>query len=84
MEHPFGTVKRTMNAGYFLTRGLESVKAETNLLFLAYNMKRVINILGVTEIIRRIEANISLLLNELKNGYIFFFKMNPEKYITVI
>lgn len=84
VEHPFGTVKRTMNAGYFLTRGLESVKAETNLLFLAYNMKRVINILGVTEIIRRIEANISLLLNELKNGYIFFFKMNPEKYITVI
>lgn len=56
VEHPFGTIKRSMNAGYFLTRGLESVRAETALVFVAYNMKRAINILGVKEIVRRIEA----------------------------
>ncbi len=51
VEHPYGTIKRTMDAGYFLTRGLDSVAGEADLIFLAYNMKRVINILGVKEII---------------------------------
>lgn len=55
VEHQFGTVKRAMNAAYFLTRGLESVRAEATLIFLAYNMKRVINIMGVKEIIGRIK-----------------------------
>lgn len=46
-EHPFGTIKRAMNQGYFLMRGLSKVGAETSLTILAYNLKRVINILGV-------------------------------------
>jgi transposase len=47
VEHPFGTIKRAMNQGYFLMRGLSQVGAETSLTILAYNLKRVINILGV-------------------------------------
>lgn len=47
VEHPFGTVKRQWGFGYFLTRGLRSVKTEASLMFLAYNVRRVINILGV-------------------------------------
>ena len=46
-EHPFGTIKRAMNQGYFLMRGLTKVGAETSLTILTYNLKRVINILGV-------------------------------------
>ena len=46
-EHPFGTIKRAWNQGYFLTRGLENVRAEMSLTILAYNFKRVIKILGV-------------------------------------
>jgi transposase len=46
-EHPFGTIKRAMNQGYFLMRGLTKVSAETSLTILTYNLKRVINILGV-------------------------------------
>jgi transposase len=46
-EHPFGTIKRAMNQGYFLMRGLTKVRAEMSLTILAYNLKRVINILGV-------------------------------------
>jgi transposase len=57
VEHPFGTVKRAMNAGYFLTRGFASVRAEVSLTFLAYNLKRVINILGVKAIMERLEAS---------------------------
>lgn len=54
VEHPFGTVKRNWGFNNFLTRGLTSVGAENKLHFLAYNMKRVINILGVEEIVRRL------------------------------
>lgn len=47
VEHPFGTMKREMNAGYFLLKGLEGVRAEFSLSVLAYNFKRLLNILGV-------------------------------------
>ncbi len=50
-EHPFGTMKRAMHSGYFLTRGLKKVAAEMSLTVLAYNLKRVINIVGVKELI---------------------------------
>jgi len=83
VEHPYGTVKRSMNAGYFLTRGLESVKTEASLIFLAYNMKRVINILGVKEILRRIEARTSNIMLKMKKSNIFFFTISSEKNIAI-
>lgn len=46
-EHPFGTIKFWNHQSSFLMRGLEKVKAEFSLSTLAYNMKRVINIVGV-------------------------------------
>jgi hypothetical protein len=46
VEHPFGTIKRAMDAGYCLTKGLRNVAGEFSLTFLAYNLKRAINILG--------------------------------------
>jgi transposase len=47
VEHPFGTIKHSMNQGHFLMRGLPNVRSEMSLTVLAYNIKRVINILGV-------------------------------------
>lgn len=47
VEHPFGIVKRSMDCSYCLTRGLRGVTGEFALTFLAFNFKRVINILGV-------------------------------------
>jgi hypothetical protein len=40
-----------MDAGYFLPRGLEKVRAEMSLTVLAYNLKRVINIVGVSKLL---------------------------------
>jgi hypothetical protein len=45
VEHIFGTVKRALGYTYFLTRGNESVRAESFLHFFTYNLKRVINII---------------------------------------
>ncbi len=46
VEHPFGTLKRAMNHGYFLTRRLPKVTTEIRLSALCYNLKRTMNILG--------------------------------------
>ncbi len=54
VEHPFGTMKRGMNQGYFLLRGLRKVAAEMSLTVLSYNLKRVVNILGVEKMIRAV------------------------------
>lgn len=51
VEHPFGTIKRHWNQGFFLTRGLSKVKAEMSLTVLAYNIQRVVKILGVPRMI---------------------------------
>ena len=46
VEHPFGTLKAWMGATHFLTRTLDKVRTEMSLLVLAYNLKRMISILG--------------------------------------
>jgi len=48
VEHPFGTLKAWMGATHFLTKQLKNVSTEMSLHVLAYNMKRVINLLGPT------------------------------------
>ena len=50
-EHPFGTIKRAMDQGYFLLRGLTKVGTEVSLTILAYNLKRVITVLGVRKMV---------------------------------
>jgi transposase len=51
VEHPFGTMKRGMDQGYFLTRGLVKVRGEMSLTILSSNLKRALNILGVGALI---------------------------------
>jgi transposase len=50
-EHPFGTMKRGMDQGYFLLKGLRKVRGEFSLTALAYNLKRVLNIVGVPQLL---------------------------------
>lgn len=54
VEHPFGTIKRAMNQGYFLMRGLKKVGAEMSLTVLSYNIKRTISIIGVKKMIEAV------------------------------
>jgi transposase len=56
VEHPFGTIKQWMNQGAFLMRGLEKVRAEFSLTALAYNLRRVLNIVGVADVMAVVTA----------------------------
>jgi len=60
VEHPYGTIKAWMRATHFLTKGLEHVKAEMSLHVLAYNIKRLMAILGIADMMKAIRAFILL------------------------
>ena len=72
VEHPFGTIKR--NWGYTFTRlrGLEKIEGEFSLIFLCYNLRRSVSILGVKELIK--------LLKAAKKDFFTFFRSFIANY----
>ena len=56
VEHPFGTIKHWMGWTHFLTKTLARVRTEMSLHVLAYNLKRVMRILGIEELMRAMRA----------------------------
>ena len=60
-EHPFGLVKRVWGYDQFLCRGKEKVIGELSLTFLAFNMHRAVNVLGIEKVLEFIrERSVSL------------------------
>lgn len=51
VEHPFGTIKRSLGFTHVYIKGLDRVSSWASSVFLVYNLKRVINILGVSKLI---------------------------------
>jgi hypothetical protein len=56
VEHPFGTIKSWMGATHFLTKTLDRVSTEMSLHVLAYNFKRVMNLLGTAGMIEAMKT----------------------------
>lgn len=56
VEHPFGTIKYWMGSAHFLTRRFKNVSTEMSLHVLAYNLKRMLSIMGQEGLIRALKA----------------------------
>lgn len=56
IEHPFGTIKDQMGATHFLMKTLPRVAAEMALHLVAYNLARVMNIMGVQPLLAAMRA----------------------------
>jgi Transposase DDE domain len=56
VEHPFGTIKLRMGATHFLMKTLPKVRGEMALHVLAYNLTRVLNILGIQPLMAALRA----------------------------
>jgi transposase len=56
VEHPFGTIKARMDPTHFLTKTLPRVASEMALHVLAYNLTRVMNIMGIQPLMAAIRA----------------------------
>lgn len=51
VEHPFGTIKRSFNQGYLLLRGVRKVTGELGLTMLAYDLRRLISLVGTRRLL---------------------------------
>ena len=56
VEHVFGTLKHWMGSAHFLTRTLAHVSTEMSLHVLAYNLKRVMSILGIARTMKAMRS----------------------------
>ncbi len=71
VEHPFGTIKHAMNQGHFLQRGLRQVRAEFSLSTLAYNLLRVMNIVGVKALVEALRRLLHALRRAIRRAHGF-------------
>ncbi len=72
VEHPFGTIKRQWGYNYTLMKGLEKVQAEVSLIFLSYNIRRTINILGIDglmELLKKWEYHLFVKMNLILKAF---------------
>ena len=82
-EHPFGTIKHYDNARYFLCRGKEKVTAEIALSYLAYDIRRVIKLLGVPRLIEAVGILMPKLQETDKNTCVYMlFLAQISRYIA--
>jgi len=56
VEHPFGTLKHWWDQSHFLLRGLKQVRGEFSLSAQAYNLRRVLTIVGVTALLKALKS----------------------------
>jgi len=70
VEHPLGTIKHSMGSGYFLLRTIKKVRGEVALLYMGYNLRRAIKVLGFEGMMRAIRASslASLLSSSLNSA----------------
>ncbi len=58
-EHPFGTIKRWFGYTHFLLKGLEKVRCEWSLTTLAYNLKRVLNLVSFEKLMAAVGVKVA-------------------------
>lgn len=54
-EHVFGIIKRQWGFDHTLMKGLKKVDSETGFIFTAYNLRRIMNIIGIRNFIRKMK-----------------------------
>src|SRR6056297_24396 len=81
VEHPYGTIKRQWGYSYILTKqGIEKAESDVGLMFIAYNLRRIINIIGKNNIMKYLQEVISRILTFLSR---FTIILSPNKGIKI-
>lgn len=89
VEHPFGTIKRSWGYSYTLLKGLNKVNGEMALIFTIYNLRRVMSILGVSELKKRLAAwksSLEILKQSIISSFLTYktiwLQLATKKHIT--
>jgi len=75
-EHPFGTIKQNLGWSHFLMRGKTKVAGENALIMLTYNVRRLLNLIGMTLFQKLTKA--------LKTGNLESIKQEIAEYLAVL
>jgi transposase len=70
IEHQFGTLKRQWHFDYTLTKGKEKILGEVYLIFIAYNIRRLMSIFDFKTLMSKIKAHLSSIFNQFQLFYI--------------
>jgi transposase len=85
VEHPYGTVKRQWGFSYVLTKkGIKRASTDVGFMFIAYNIRRIINILGRDELRKYLEVLVLLLLNQIHQNKQETGSLQPSYYLKTI
>ena len=100
VEHPYGTIKRQWGFNYILTKKtISRAEADVGFIMTAYNLRRLISIIGIQPLIAMFRAVLSIFLPPKQHilaifGFIFnvrvhiksfvFFSLYPEKYVLLL
>lgn len=79
VEHPFGVVKRQWGYDHVMMKGLKKTDSEISLVFLCYNIKRVMNIMGIKGILKAIKA-FSQCFNPFLSWFLYIFTFYTRDY----
>jgi len=68
VEHPYGTLKRQWGFSYIMTKkNIKRASADVGLMMTAYNLRRLINIIGLKRFRKYLEARVALFLSKVTN-----------------
>lgn len=85
VEHPYGTIKRQWGFSYIITKkGIDRAGADVGFMLTAYNLRRIINILGqdmMKKCLKRLASFILTIINAIKAHISYFFEL---KYFFAI
>jgi hypothetical protein len=82
VEHPFGTIKARMGATHFLMKTLPRVGSEMALHVLAYNLTRVMNIMGIQPLMAAMRAQPTPTLSSLKRRPVVTLRHRRQAFWT--
>jgi len=82
VEHPFGVVKRQWGYDHVMMKGLEKTDSEISLVFLCYNIKRVMKIMGINGILKAIRA-FSQCFSPFSGRFSYTFMVNPSYFFQL-
>lgn len=78
-EHPYGTIKRQWGFYYIITKkGIKHASADAGFMFVAYNLRRLINIIDRTMFTKFLQELLPILLRKILPLKRFISKINPH------
>lgn len=85
IEHTYGTIKRQWGFNYILTRkGKKRASADVGFMFIAYNLRRLINILGKSKFQKFLKELDLLFSNILTSIKAIIFKIRPSIFFAAL